>query len=115
MGVADVVAEVAAAIIREKSPLTPREVYLTYVLQGMPLFREIRRLDLWDKAYKEVASDNNRSTTEELIDALYWLGAECLYGAYEPALTTRYFVETLAPLLCQHGIKTPCAPDLTTW
>jgi hypothetical protein len=115
MGVSEVTAEIAAAIGRAKGRLTAREVYLLYVMQGMPLFRDINRLDLWDKAYGQVARPDDGTETEKLIDALFWLGGDNLYGAYCEQTTRTYYHEVLSPLLGQAGIKLIESPDLVSW
>ena len=56
MGVSEVTADLAAAISKERAPLSAREGYLLFILRGMPFFRDVRRLDLLDKAYREVSA-----------------------------------------------------------
>jgi hypothetical protein len=114
MGVSDVTAEIAASIAHQRAPLSPREAYLVFILKGMPLFRDIRRFDLFDKAYREVAPDEG-SATEQLIDAVYWLGADCFYGAFDEASVRRYFTSTLVPLLAKENVPVPVSPDLSDW
>lgn len=115
MGVSEVTSEIASAIGQQNTPLTPREAYLLWVLRGMPLFREIRRLDLYETAYSQAAPDDGLSSTEKLIDAVYWLGANWFYGAYDAENTRQYYFEELMPLLVRHGIKSPADPDLSKW
>jgi hypothetical protein len=115
MGVSEVTADLAGAISRLRAPLSAREAYLLFILQGMPLFRDIRRLDLFDKAYREVAPDTEQSATERLIDATFWLGADCFYGAYSEAGTRNYYNDTLVPLFAKEGVPIPESPDLSGW
>lgn len=115
MGVSEVTAELAEAISRRRAPLTPREAYLVFILRGMPLFRDIRRFDLFDRAYREVFPDEGQSGTERLIDATFWLGADCFYGAYSQDSTRNYYMKTLVPLLENEGIAVPRSPDLSAW
>ncbi len=115
MGVSEVTAEIALAIKRTKSPLTSREACLLYLLEGMPLFRDVRRFDLWERAYQQVAPDEQQSETEKIIDALFWLGGDCMYGAYDAKSTREYYEEKLKPMLSGAGIDVPKSPDLSTW
>ena len=115
MGVCDVTADIAVAISRVRAPLTAREACLLFILRGMPLFRDIRRLDLFDQAYRDVAPDEGQSATERLIDATFWLGADCFYGAYSEASTRDYYTNTLVPLLQKEGVPVPSLPDLSDW
>ena len=115
MGVSEVTADIAAAISEARAPLSAREAYLLFILGGMPQFRDIRRFDLFDKAYREVAPDKNQSAIERLIDATYWLGADCFYGAYNEKSTRAYYDSTLVPLFRKEGITIPNSPDLSAW
>ncbi len=114
MPLSEVVAELASAIATARRPLTAREAYLLWVLHGMPLFRDVGRLDLWETAYKEVAPGDDATETERLIDGVFELGCENLYGAFVES-TTRDCYRQLASLLAQAGILVPQAPDLTDW
>jgi hypothetical protein len=115
MGVSEVTADIAAAISLARAPLSARETYLLFILRGMPHFRDIRRLDLFDETYKQVAPDKDGSSTERLIDALYWLAADCFYGAYNETSTSAYYYNTLVPLLAKEGVSFPESPDLSEW
>jgi hypothetical protein len=115
MGVCDATAEIAAEIAEKRAPLTTREAYLVFVLRGMPLFRDVGRLDLFDKAYREVAPDEGESATERLIEATFWLGANCFYGAYDETCTREYYVNSLLPLLAADAVTVPSSPDLSGW
>jgi hypothetical protein len=115
MGVSEITADIAMAISQTRAPLSAREAYLLFVLRGMPLFRDIRRFDLFDKAYNQVAPDSGQSVTEQLIDATFWLGADCFYGAYCEASVRDYYTSTLVPLLVKDNVPHPASPDLSAW
>jgi len=115
MGVSEVTADIAAAIAQVRAPLSAREAYLLFILRGMPLFRDIRRFDLMDHAYNQVAPDTEKSPTEQLIDATYWLGADCFYGAYSETTTHDYYYNKLVPLLTKEGVPFPESADLSAW
>jgi hypothetical protein len=117
MGVSDVAAGIADAIGRAKAPLSEREAYLVFILRGMPLFRDVRRLDLWDEAYREVAAAtaDSMTATEKLLEAVYELGAECLYGAYSESATRGMYRRSVLPLLEEANIEPPKSLDFSTW
>src|SRR5207245_11511689 len=106
----EVVASVGHAIAAARHPVTAREAYLLYVLRGMPLYRDVNRLDLWEYAYNQVAPDEAKSITEQMIDIVFELGAENLYGAFEESITRRVYRDVLSSLAAQ-GIIAPEDPD----
>jgi hypothetical protein len=111
MGASEVVADIADKISRKRAPLTPREAFLIYLLQGMPKFRDCRCLNLWDDCYKEIAPEENLTDTERLIDATFWLAGEFMYSNVNEARARDYFFKTLQPLLRQFGIETYLTGD----
>jgi hypothetical protein len=115
MGVSETTADIAATISQVRAPLSSREAQLLLILQGMPYYRDIRRLDLFDTAYREIASEPVQSETERLIDALFWLGADCFYGEYSEASTRNYYDNTLVPLFAKAGVPLPESPNLSSW
>jgi hypothetical protein len=114
MGLSEVVASLAEAIAAARQPLSPREAYLLHVLRGMPLYRDIGRLDLWESAYNEVAPADGASETERLIDDLFGLGQYNLYGAFDAGGTVTYYHRLLASL-AGSGIKPPPVADIQNW
>src|SRR5215213_2746220 len=91
MSLCEVISELAALVARQRAPLSAREAYLAFILTGMPYFRDIRRLDLWETAYNGVAPDRGASQTEQLLEELFQLGQYNLYGAYSPEGTQRCY------------------------
>jgi hypothetical protein len=85
-----------------------------YVLRGMPLFRDVSRPDLWELAYKEVAPAFPASETERLIDEVFELGRNNLYGAFDASGTAECYGRLVA-ILSAAGIPLPPAPDLRDW
>jgi hypothetical protein len=114
MGLSEVVASLADAIATARQPLTPREAYLFFILRGMPLFRDIRRLDLWELAYKQVAPDEGTSETERLIDSLFELGEHNMYGAFDVLGTLKYYRELLT-MLAESGIRVLQVDEIQGW
>jgi hypothetical protein len=115
MGVSEVTADIAVAISNARAPLTAREAYLLFILRGMPLFRDVCRFDLYDNAYRQVAREKDSSATERLIDAVFWLGADCFYGAYSEASTRDYYLDKLVPHMESEGVAVSRSVDLSKW
>ena len=114
MSLCEFISEVAAILVRERSPMSTREAYLSFVLQGMPYFRDVRRLDLWETAYIEVAPREDPSQTERLLDELFSLGSYNLYGAFDPEGTRRCY-ERLREKFTESGHSLPESAHLSDW
>jgi hypothetical protein len=116
MPLCEVVAELADSIASVRHPFTPREAFLLHLLRSMPLYRDIHRLDLWDHCCGQVMKMRNGelTETERLIDFVWELGAENLYGAFDRPVTKTCF-DRVAPDLVSAGIPVPKAPDLSGW
>ena len=114
MALCEVVAAAAGAITASRQPLTPKEALVVHLLQAMPLYRDLRRLDLWEQAVNQVAPLEESSETERLLSDIYSLGWQNLYQAFQAARTQdfyRSFVERFA----EAGIDLPRDPDLSGW
>ena len=81
----------------------------------MPLFRDIRRLDLWESAFNQVVPDKDLTETEKLIAATYEVGADCLYGAYSESSVRGQYVHHLLPLFKAANITPPDSLDFSAW
>jgi hypothetical protein len=114
MALCDFVSESATSLAHERAPLSVREAYLAYVLQGMPYFRNVRRLDLWESDYRAVAPDGNPSETEQLLDELFELGRYNLYAAFSSEGTLECY-ERLRQKFASAGQDLPEAADLSNW
>jgi hypothetical protein len=114
MGLSEIVAELANALTAARQPLTHRERFLLHVLSGMPKYRDVSRLDLWETAYKEVIPDNDLSETEQIIDDIFSLGQYNLYGAFDAAGTTDCY-NKLAARLAQKGLRLPPVQGVQDW
>lgn len=115
MGLCEAVADLAVAVANARAPLTAREAYLLYVLRGMPRFRDVARLELWELAYKEVAPPFVGGTqTERLIDAVFELGRNNLYGVYNVPNTAEYY-RKISATLAAAGVPLPPAREIRDW
>ncbi len=80
----------------------------------MPLFQDVRRLDLWEASFQEVVPTENASKTEELLDELFELGRYNLYTVFQPERTQEYY-QKLREKLAGSGHVIPESVDLSDW
>ena len=114
MGLCEVISEIALLVASQRAPLSEREAYLAFILQGMPYFRNIRRLDLWEAAYQEVAPDTDASQTEHLFGELFELGRYNLYGAFSQDGIRRGY-EELKEKFIACGVSVSHSGDILDW
>ena len=92
--------------------MSDRESYLCFLLEGMPRFRNVGRLDIWESAYQSVSELHNQSKTEALLEKVFELGRFNLYGAFDTDGTMHYF-EELGQQFAKHGYELPSNCDLS--
>jgi hypothetical protein len=115
MALCEVVAAIADAVVDGRQPLTATEACLLHVIKGIPLYRDIKRLDAWESAVNTVTPDDLPSTqTGGLIDELIMLGRCNLYQQFQPQRTQEYYAR-LVPFFAQAGVTLPKEPDLSGW
>ena len=110
----DLVSELAKLVGRQCAPLSDREAYLTFVLTGMPYFRDVKRLDIWETAFTNLLEDDFASETERLLGAIYELGSYNLYGAFSSEGTTAAYKVT-QQILNDVGLDPPNIVDIPDW
>jgi hypothetical protein len=114
MALCEVVAAAAEAVANARQPLTPKEMVFVHLLRGMPFYRDWRRLDLWEQACNHLADDDPSLETERLLNDVYWLGFENLYGAFQEPVTQEIY-QSLVKNFADTGIELPKDPDLSGW
>ena len=115
MALCEVVAAIADAVIGRRQPLTPAEACLLHVIKGIPLYRDIKRLDAWETAVNAVTPHDLPSTnTGRLIEELIMLGLCNLYQRFQPQRTQEYY-KRLVPFFAEAGETLPEEPDLSGW
>ena len=77
-----------------------------FALGFASFYRDWRRLDLWEQACNHLADDNPSLENEQLLNDVYWLGFENLYGAFQEVVT-REIYQSLVERFAEAGIELP--------
>ena len=118
VGVCDTV-QALADLLRPATPLADAALALLLsILWQMPMYRDLRALDLWEHAYSEAWARMDkqvpRGVALDLIDAAFEFGRYNLYGAFDADGTTREF-SVLRKQFNAAGVDCPLTPQLTDW
>lgn len=114
MGLCETVGLLAENVAKVWQTADPRFLLLVHILQSAPVYRNAGRLDAWDEAYRNARGDNTATVEIDLLDAIFGLGSENLYGAFD-ATVTQVVYKGLVSELSDAGVPTPAKPDLSGW
>lgn len=92
IGICETVKALAGAVASAQSPLGPRDRLVVEVLKLMPCYRDVRRLDLWERALHDaMGEDDVKSSARPLLSGIFELARYNLYGAVDEKGTWNEF------------------------
>lgn len=114
MGVSETVVGLVECLERVRRPTTPMDRLACRLLKLLPLYRDARKLDSWERAFLAVSEGAEHTDARRAIDSIFEFARHNLYAGFEPTSTRAEF-EKLKTQLRGLGVRDCHDAGLEDW